>query len=203
MNKVIQLIIGYWILALGVSLLIISNLGAGSWDAVLVGIHNKTNLLTIGTWGFIVKFLLIFINAILAKEKPDFKSVGSILLSSIAIDFWMILFFKDVQITNFFSQILLALGGLILLSFGIALYIRTKLLNGPIDGLMIATSKRFKISFQSARIINELLVTLIAFLIGGPVGVATIIISLALGYGIGRSMKLLDYAKDKWKFNII
>lgn len=200
--KVIQLITGYWILALGVSLLILSDLGAGAWDTVFVGFNNQIDL-SIGTWSFIIKFILILINAILLKAKPDWKSIIGILLSSIAIDFWMEIVFKDMIITGMISQVILFLLGIILLAFGIATYIRTDMLNGPIDGLMIATSKRFNISLKAARIINECTAALIGFLLGGPVGFGTLIIAFILGYSIQWSMKLLDIIKDKTPLKIV
>lgn len=192
----IQIIAGYLILTLGVSLIILSNLGAGAWDTVYVGLFNKFGL-TIGTWSFLVTASLIFFNAILSWEKPQFKSFIGTILASLGIDFWMELVFSGFTVTHYPYQILAFFTGIILLGFGVSIYIRPQLFSGPIDGLMIATAKRLNISMKAARIINEFLALAIGLLLGGPVGMGTLLVAIFLGYAIQYGTVLLNHLKDK------
>jgi uncharacterized membrane protein YczE len=192
----IQIIVGYLILTLGVSLIILSGLGAGAWDTVYVGLFKKFGL-TIGTWSFLVTASLVFLNALLTWEKPQFKSFIGTVLASLGIDFWMELVFNSTVITHFPIQILSFFSGVILLGFGVAIYIRPKLFSGPIDGLMIATAKRLNISIKNARILNEFLALAIGFLLSGPVGLGTLFVAIFLGYTIQYGTVFLNRLKDK------
>lgn len=199
MNKhtsFIQIITGYLILTLGVSLIILSNLGAGAWDTVYVGLFNQFGL-TIGTWSFLVTASLIFFNALLTWEKPQFKSFIGTILASLGIDFWMEIVFNSFTVTQFPYQIFAFFTGIILLGFGVSIYIRPQLFSGPIDGLMIATAKRLNISIKSARIINEFLALGLGLLLGGPVGLGTLIVAIFLGYAIQYGTAFLNHLKDK------
>lgn len=195
-TKFIQIIAGYLILTLGVSLIILSNLGAGAWDTVYVGLFKKYGL-TIGIWSFLVTASLIFFNAILSWEKPQFKSFIGTILASLGIDFWMELVFSGFTVTHYPFQILAFFTGIILLGFGVSIYIRPQLFSGPIDGLMIATAKRLNISMKTARIINEFLALAIGLLLGGPVGMGTLLVAIFLGYAIQYGTVLLNHLKDK------
>lgn len=192
----IQVIAGYFILTLGVSLIILSNLGAGAWDTVYVGLFNKFGL-TIGTWSFLVTASLIFFNALLTWEKPQFKSFIGTILASVGIDFWMELVFSGITVTSFCLQILAFITGVSFLGFGVSIYIRPQLFSGPIDGLMIATAKRLNISIKTARIINELLALAIGLILGGPVGLGTLFVAVFLGYAIQYGTVLLNHLKNK------
>ncbi|GLB58952.1 YczE/YyaS/YitT family protein [Cytobacillus sp. NCCP-133] len=192
----IQIISGYLILTLGISLIILSGLGAGAWDTVYVGLFNKFGL-TIGTWSFLVTTSLIFFNALLTWEKPQLKSFIGTILASLGIDFWMELIFDGIVINYFSIQILAFFIGIILLGLGVAIYIRPKLFSGPIDGLMIATAKRLNISIKNARILNEFLALTMGFALGGPVGLGTLFVAIFLGYTIQYGTLLLNLLKDK------
>ncbi|MBT2688294.1 hypothetical protein J7I93_08885 [Bacillus sp. ISL-47] len=193
---IIQIIAGYLILTLGVSLIILSGLGAGAWDTVYVGLFKKFGL-TIGTWSFLVTTSLIFFNALLSWEKPQFKSFIGTLLASLGIDLWLELVFNSTDITLFPVQILSFFSGVLLLGFGVSIYIRPKLFSGPIDGLMIATAKRLNISIKNARILNESLALAFGFLLGGPVGLGTLFVAIFLGYTIQYGTVFLNLLKDK------
>ncbi|MCM3707078.1 MULTISPECIES: YczE/YyaS/YitT family protein [Cytobacillus] len=192
----IQIFAGYLILTLGISLIILSDLGAGAWDTVYVGLFNQFGL-TIGTWSFLVTASLIFFNALLTWEKPQFKSFIGTILASMGIDFWMEIVFSDFTVTQFPYQIFAFFTGIILLGFGVSIYIRPQLFSGPIDGLMIATAKRLNISIKSARIINEFLALAFGLLLGGPVGLGTLIVAIFLGYAIQYGTAFLNHLKDK------
>ena len=81
-------IIGLIFLSFGISLMILSNLGAGPWDAMYVGLSENVGL-TVGSWVFIVGSLLIIINGVLLRKIPDFLAVITIILIGSFMDFWL------------------------------------------------------------------------------------------------------------------
>lgn len=195
-KKVLQVMIGYWILTLGISLIIVSDVGAGAWDTVYVGLEKQFGL-TIGLWSFLTTTSLIFINALLAWEKPKLSSFIGSVLAGLGIDFWMELIFQSTVLYSITIKVIIFILGVMFLSLGIAVYIRAKFFSGAIDGLMLATSKRLKISIKYARLINEIMALILGFVLGGPVGLGTLIVAIGLGYGIEYNTRLLDYLKSK------
>lgn len=202
MKKIPQLIIGHWIYTLGISFIILSNLGAGSWDTIMIGLTEKIGW-TIGTWSLTLQFGIIFIAAVIGREKVQWKSIYGIILGSIAIDFWMELVFQEVIITGLTNRVMLFVAGICLLGFGIATYIRTNLFSGPIDSLMLAVSKRFKLSIRMARIAIEFFAAITGFLLGGPVGIGTVIVAILLGYCIQFSMEGLEKIKGRYNLKFL
>jgi uncharacterized membrane protein YczE len=79
--------IGLALTALGVSSLIESNMGASTWDALYVGLSHTVGL-TPGIWVIIIGGMVIFLNAFLAKERPDFTSFLTIFILGMIIDFY-------------------------------------------------------------------------------------------------------------------
>ncbi|PLS19394.1 hypothetical protein CVD28_02975 [Bacillus sp. M6-12] len=195
-ERLLQLVVGHIILTFGISLLVISNVGVGSWDTVYLGLKEHIGG-TYGTWSFVIQLSLVLVNSLILWKKPEWKSLIGIALSSALIDFWLGVVFPGVLMEGVVLQAVVFGTGIALLALGIATYIRTNFFNSPFDGLMIATSKRLHVSLQTARTINEFTAVAIGFLLGGPVGVGTIILSLCLGYGIQTSMKWLDSLKNK------
>jgi len=73
------------------------------------------------------------------------------------------------------------IGGLELLALGTWLYMKSALGSGPRDALMVALARKFGRSAGACRAVVDVLVTVIGFFLGGPVGVGTIISAVGLG----------------------
>ncbi len=67
------------------------------------------------------------------------------------------------------------------MGIGIGIYVEAHFPKSPIDGLMLAIHNRFKWSINTSRIVVELSGAVIGFLLGGPVGLGTLIIALFVG----------------------
>ena len=72
-------------------------------------------------------------------------------------------------------------GGLELLALGTWLYMKSALGSGPRDALMVALARKFGRSAGACRAVVDVLVTVIGFFLGGPVGIGTIISAVGLG----------------------
>lgn len=190
-KRILQLIVGYIIFTFGVSLTVIANVGVSSWDTVYLGMKGHLGG-TYGTWSLIIQILLVIINSLILWKRPDYLSIVGVVIFSALIDFWLTIVFPGVLLEGIVIQVLTFILGVVLISFGIAMYIRTKIFNSPSDGLMIATSIRLKISLKVARTLNEITVLVVGFLLGGPVGVGTVVLSLCLGYGIQTCYDFLE-----------
>ncbi|HHY21296.1 MAG TPA: BCR, YitT family protein, partial [Bacilli bacterium] len=164
-------LIGLFTTALGISLIIKSSVGAGPWDAVAVGFNLHFGL-TIGMWSLISQGMLVFITYLIERTSLQWRSAFAIMIRSWFLDLWLYVILKNVDLTtSIWLQWTGFLSALIIISFGIGLYVEAKLPKTPVDGLMVAMIEKFHLSLNVARLIIEVSAALIGFLLGGPVGI--------------------------------
>lgn len=191
LRKVIQIFIGHAIFTFGIALIVIANLGVGAWDTVYLGLQSHLGG-TYGTYSFIIQTIIIFVNALILWERPNLRALILVVLTAVLIDFWLEIVLAGVTLTSMTIQISVFILGAVLLAFGIAFYIQSNLISSPFDGLMIATSKRLKLSLGTSRLLNDITAIAVGvLLLGGPFGITTFIL-LFLGYLIQFFYKLLD-----------
>src|SRR5690606_15020289 len=172
---------GLSLTALGIALIISSSVGAGPWDTVAVGLTKHLGL-TIGTWSIFSQVMFILITWILEKSRFRIESVIPIFIRSVFVDFWYYIVLGNVELTSSWElQIASFLTGIILAGIGIGIYMEVNFPKTPIDGMMVAISNRFGWSFNVVRMGIECTGTFLGFVLGGPVGLGTLVIALFLG----------------------
>ncbi|KAB7672535.1 YczE/YyaS/YitT family protein [Bacillus sp. B1-b2] len=174
---------GLFILAFGASLTIKANLGAGPWDALNVGLSHLIGL-TIGSWIVIIGIILIGVNAILLKKKPDLLALFTVFILGFFVDFWMIRLVNSFHFFVFSSQLTLLIIGLLIVGLGIALYLQASFPLNPIDDFMVSIQVRFGLNLVVAKLIGEVLALVFALLVNGPIGLGTLIIAIGIGPAI-------------------
>lgn len=171
--RLLNYFIGSLILTLGSSLIVTSTVGASTWYALFVGLQNNIGL-TVGSWVIIIAPILIIINMILTKEKPDLLGMLTVVVQGAFADFWLIFVLDDIVLTSIIMKYVVMLIGIIFVAFGVVTYLKAKFATHPIDGFMLAIMKVAKVNFFKAKTIMEVLVCIAAFLVGGPIGVGTL-----------------------------
>ena len=78
--------------------------------------------------------------------------------------------------------------GIILNAYGMAIYISANVGTGPRDSLMLALMQKTGIKVQWIRLIMEITVLAIGWMLGGPVGIGTVILSLSIGHISGFAL---------------
>nr|WP_256558168.1 membrane protein [Halobacillus sp. A1] len=172
--------VGLIIISFGISLTINADLGVGAWDAMNVGLTNTFGL-TVGNWVIIIGAILILTNALIAKEKPDFLAVITIVILGKFIDFWLLNVFADLELTQMVFQIITLVGGIFIIAVGVACYLQPKFSLNPVDNFMVALQKRFGLSLTVSKTLTEGVALLLAIIFGGPIGIGTIIILVCIG----------------------
>ncbi|MBN8210646.1 membrane protein [Bacillus sp. NTK071] len=180
MKRFLFYVIGLFILTAGVTLTIKSDIGAGAWDALNVGLSHTIGF-TVGSWVIIVGIILIIVNAFLMKAWPDFLALITIVVTGVFVDFWLITVFENWQIQDVFLAYAVFAAGMILIALGIAIYLQAKFAVIPIDGLMLAIHSKTGLSIRTSKTVGELLALLAAVLFSGPIGIGTIIITFGIG----------------------
>ncbi|WP_101845595.1 YitT family protein [Halobacillus sp. Marseille-P3879] len=166
----------------GVALLINATLGAGFWTSFFIGVSDHLGF-TVGFWYGAFQLLIIFVNAKLMKAKPEPRAVVPVLLESLILDFWLEFVFAHVDLSSapYVLQVLALLTGVAIIGLGVAIYILPQFPRAPVDQLFLAVSARFNLSIQSGQTVVAVIMTSLALIIGGPVGLGTIAPMIFLG----------------------
>ena len=191
MNKIIKvtarLLLGFIIYGLAIVVMIHANIGLSPWDVLHQGISLKTGL-TMGQISIGVGVIIIIIDAFMG-EGIGFATLGNVFLIGTFLDL-----FEGLNIVpyanNLFMGILMMLIGIVLAAIATVLYLKPALGSGPRDGLMLAINKRSSKSVGTIRTIIELTVLIVGWLLGGSVGIGTIISGFGLGYAIQIAFKI-------------
>jgi uncharacterized protein len=180
-KRLVIYLVGLIITAFGIAMIILSSVGAGPWDTVAVGL-NKHLGLTIGMWSIISQGMVVLLTGVIERKRLQYGSVVAILIRSAFLDAWLYLVFSKIDLTSSWEiQWLSFVIGVMAVGVGIGIYVEADLPKSPIDGLMIALMERFGWSLNVSRIMIESSAVLMGFLLGGPVGVGTIMIAIMLG----------------------
>ena len=188
--RIIFFLVGLLIMGLGISIVAISNFGNGPWDAVNLGLNKKTGL-SIGICMNIVAIAQIIIAGIINKEFPNFKTLITSISLGVFIDFWMS-FLGNITITNTLMKFTVFVLALPIISLGISIYLTSKLPNTPLDYFMLSIKSKFNLSLMKSKIISESIGLILGFILGGTIGLGTIIILL----GIAPIMEYLEKPCD-------
>lgn len=175
-------------MALGTVLLIKADLGLSAFDALCIGLSNNISLTT-GNWCMILGVIIILINAYMEKVKPSLFSFLTSILVGVFIDFWMNII--QININFITTKIIVFAAGIILNTFGIALYISAELVKGPIDQLMLNISNILKKNMSWGKTIMESIFFVLVIVFKGPIGVGTIIVTFLSGFFVNYFYNLM------------
>lgn len=166
------------LLGVAVSLTIRADLGLMPWDVLHQGISEQSGL-PIGTVGILVG-LVVLLAWIPLGERIGLGTVLNVVILGITIDVSLAAL-PELDGTGWrWTQLLV---GTFLLGPGIALYLSCELGPGPRDGVMTALVERGW-SLRVVRTAMELTVLAVGFLLGGSVGVGTVLLALTIGPNI-------------------
>ncbi|ATO30277.1 hypothetical protein RA13_21660 [Bacillus atrophaeus] len=186
--------IGLLILSFGISLTIEGKaLGISPWDAFHYGLFQRFGL-TIGQWAIIIGAIIVCLTSVFTKALPKIGAILNMLLIGIFIDFFNILLPEPP--TYAVSVIVFSLG-VLLIGYGVGVYVSAGLGAGPRDSLMMLISEKTGWNVQWVRNGIELTILAVAWGMGGPIGIGTIIIAILTGlilrFSLPQSTQLLRY----------
>lgn len=186
-GRLLILIFGLTIFGLGDSIIVNSNIGNAPWTVLAQGISLKTGI-TLGVATFLISSLVL-LAWIPLKEKPGFGTIANILVIAAAIQFGITYLPKT---NNYFTGIVFAFVGVAMVGIGSAFYITCGLGPGPRDGLMTALHHRSKIRVSRIRLAIEVVVLTLGWLLGGHVGLGTMIFALFIGQSIAVAIGVVS-----------
>jgi len=178
--------IGFALFGLSIASMIRSNIGTSPWALLEVALSKLTGI-TPGRMSIIVGFAVLLI-ALAFGEKIGWGTLGNILF----IGLWEDMFLHRIPSVenNLALQVLMLLGAVFVMGIASAIYIGVDAGAGPRDSLMLAVHRRSGLSIRLGRAIIEGTVVVIGWLLGGPLGIGTIIFALLIGPSVQWAFKV-------------
>ena len=188
---VIQL--GFLLYGLALTLIVRADLGTGTWLVLEVALANILGI-KIGTMTVYMGFIVLIV-ALALREQVGWGTLGNIL----SIGPWLNLFLEWIptQKDNLALQIGMFLLGVLIQGLATAVYIGVDAGAGPRDSLMLAIQRTTGVSIRVARGAIEIIVVLIGWLLGGPLGLGTVVFALLIGPSVQWAFKLLNVHPHK------
>ena len=155
LKTLFYLCLGLFFFGLGEGLLIVSGIGASPWNVLHQGIAINLNL-SIGTIAFLVSFLVLLLWFFL-DQKIGMGTIINFIIIAIMID--VTIYFFD-QPSAFHYQLILVIGGILIIGFGTAMYLIANLGAGPRDALMTGLQKKTTAPIALVRASIEIIVVL-------------------------------------------
>jgi uncharacterized membrane protein YczE len=175
-RRLFQLLIGLALYGVSLAMFIRAGLGLDPWDVFHQGIAGKTGL-SIGTVVVIVSFLVLLL-WIPLRQMPGVGTLANAVLVGVFADLGLALIPEFMHLGG---QIGLLAGAVLLNGIATACYIGARLGPGPRDGLMTGLARRTGWSVRASRTGIEVVVLGAGWLLGGSVGVGTVVYALAIG----------------------
>jgi uncharacterized membrane protein YczE len=185
--RVSVLFFGLFVFGLGDSLLIQSEIGNAPWSVLAQGISNRLDI-TMGWSTFAISSLVLLL-WIPLKEKPGFGTLSNIALIAAAIQVGVTIFPTP---DSYLVGIIYCLIGIGMVGVGSSLYITCGLGPGPRDGLMTALHHRSGIRIGRVRLGIEGSVLVMGWLLGGTVGLGTLLFATLIGQSIAVALGVVS-----------
>ncbi len=170
-----RLLLGLVLMGVGIALTVRADLGLGPWDVLHQGVAERTGL-PIG-WISILVGVAVLLLWVPLRERVGLGTVLNAVIVGLVIDASLALL-ADVH--GLASQVPALLLGLGLIAAGSGFYIGSGLGAGPRDGLMTAIVRRGH-PVWSVRTAIEVTVLGAGFLLGGAVGLGTVLTAFGIG----------------------
>ncbi|MCR5101418.1 MAG: hypothetical protein K6B41_08700 [Butyrivibrio sp.] len=164
---------------LGVYLTIQANIGAGPWDVLSLGVAGTFGILY-GTASVVISYAILGIDIALREPIGIAMFIDAFVVGK-SVDF-----FNKINLVPKCESpivgIIVMLIGLVIMAYTQFTYMSASLGCGPRDTLLVALTKRVKkIPIGAISIALLSLATFIGWLLGGPVGIGTLICAFATG----------------------
>ncbi len=176
--RLIKLILGLFLFAVGIVMTLNANLGVAPWDVFHQGLSRVTGI-TIGQANIAVGLLIVILDVVLGQD-IGWGTISNMILIGTFID---ILMLNNLIPTfnSFFPSLIMLILGIVLEGYGCWIYLLAQLGAGPRDGLMVILTKRTGKSVQFNKSMTELGAVIVGYFLGGSLGLGTVIMAFLGG----------------------
>ncbi len=190
-ERLIRLYVGLALFGVSLALMVRANLGLGPWDVFHQGIADRTGL----SIGIIVNLtaVVVLLLWIPLRQRPGLGTLSNVVLVGLVTDATLALLATP---DNLALRVAMLVAGILSNAVATALYVGAGLGPGPRDGLMTGLAARGH-SIRLVRTSIEVAVLAIGWLLGGSVGVGTVLYALTIGPLVGVLLPKLSLPEGK------
>jgi uncharacterized membrane protein YczE len=175
-RRLAQMMIGLTGFGLSLAMLLRSGLGGAPWDVLHAALAERIGT-SVGTMSIAVSFVLLLV-WIPLRERLGIGTVANAIWVGVSIDLGLLLL-PEVQ--GLPAALGLMLLGVLINGISGAVYIGAQLGAGARDGLMTGLGRVLMRPVGPVRIVLEVIVLVTGWLLGGPLGLGTVVYAIALG----------------------
>jgi len=190
--RLLRLFVGLALFGVSTALMVRSSLGLMSWSVFHEGLAKQTGI----SMGMIVNLVgaLVLLIWVPLKQRPGLGTISNILVIGFALDATLIILPDPDPLAH---RIAFLVSGILLNGFATAAYISAGYGPGPRDGLTLGLVRVTGVSVKRARTGVEMVVLAIGWLLGGTIGIGTLIHAATIGPLMQLFMRIFDKVDAK------
>ncbi|MDF2916547.1 MAG: hypothetical protein K0S70_764 [Microbacterium sp.] len=182
-----QLIVGLILFGVGCAVMVDAGIGLDPWTVLAEGISKKTGI-GIG-WVVSITGFLVLLLWIPLRQKPGIGTVANILVVGAAMQFTLPLVSTP---DHWIARVAMFIAGTALVGVASGIYIGARLGPGPRDGLMTGIHQRWGWPIWAGRLGVEATVLVTGWILGGTVGLGTVLFAVLIGPMVHVSLPVFD-----------
>lgn len=192
------LYVGLMLYGLAIAMMIRADLGVDPWDVFHLGLAQHLPL-SVGTIIILIGALVLLF-WIPLRQRPGLGTISNVIVIGLATNLGLALLptFEHLGVRT-----ALLVGGVVVNGLATGMYIGAGFGPGPRDGLMTGIVARTGWQIRTVRTCIEITVLCVGWLLGGTVGIGTLVYAFAIGpliqlflpYFVGRSARRPVVAK--------
>ena len=180
-KRILTSLVGLILCGVGVSMFLYSGMGVDPASVFELGLA-KVFRISYGTSSALINVVILLIVFFIDKNYINISSLIAIFGIGYTADFVRKILSILIQgEPNLILKLVLILIGLFIMSCGIAPYIMADLGVGAIDLISEIISRKSKMQYRLVRVIGDVAFVVIGFLLGGTVGVGTVVAAFLTG----------------------
>jgi hypothetical protein len=187
--KSIIYIVGILTIALGINILLKSELGAGAWDTVAYNFSKLFENMSVGTASAIVNVTVLLFVFSFRRKLKYLTILFPIFVLALAIDLWNLLIFKDIVLSLFWVKLIFFMGGSVIITLGLALMVISTYPAMVYEELTLLLMQLLSVKkFFNMRIMIELFAIALAIVFGylagiefGAVNLGSFVLAIVIG----------------------
>ncbi|MBL4581033.1 MAG: YitT family protein [Gammaproteobacteria bacterium] len=182
------LCVGLTVFGIGESLLIAAGVGNSPWTVLSQGISQISGW-SIGVTTFLTS-LAVLIFWVPLRQRPGIGTILNAVIISVAIELSLPYL---PQPDSYLLQVAETGFGIFLVGFGSGLYLIANLGPGPRDGLMTGLQRVSNLPVARVRTAIEITVVILGALLGGTIGLGTVLFAFGIGPAVSMGLYLVNY----------